>query len=145
MTRDDRAPLAAAIVGVLLLLVLDGWLPLRPAARSASAVPPALAQAVAQVARDLTARATALSSTPEVQRSLAGGGIAVNRLVLFSAVRQTMEDAPAGSWIALADPAGAVQAWWGDAPASLAGLIDPAAEVGACPAVRCCPDRPVTV
>src|SRR5439155_861219 len=85
MTRADRAPLAAAIVGVLLLLVLDGWLPLRPAARAASAVPPELAQAISNAAQDLTARATALSSTPEVQRSLAGGGIAVNRLVLFSA------------------------------------------------------------
>ena len=123
MTRADRAPLAAAIVGVSLLLVLDGWFPLRPAALPASAVPPALGQAVRRVADDLSNRAAALSRTPEVQRSLAGGGIAVNRLVLFSAVRQTMEGAPAGSWIALADPAGSVQAWWGDAPASLAGLI----------------------
>jgi signal transduction histidine kinase len=118
-----RAPLAAAIVGVALLLVLDGWLPLRPAVSAAATAPPDLRSAVAEVADALSARATALSSTPEVKRSLAGGGIAVNRQVLFSAVRQTMEGAPAGSWIALADPAGAVQAWWGDAPASLAGLI----------------------
>gem|GEM_PF-6943380 len=121
--RSRGAPLAAAIVGVLLLLVLDGWVPLRPAARTAS-VPPSLGSAVRGVVEDLSERAAVLSRKPEVQRSLAGGGIAVNRLVLFSAVRQTMEGAPAGGWIALADPAGTVQAWWGDAPASLAGLIN---------------------
>src|SRR4029077_11997322 len=103
-------PIGAAIVGGLLLLVLDGWIPLRPASRTAS-VPPALASAVRGVVDDLSARAAILSRKPEVQRSLAGGGIAVTRLVLFSAVRQTMEGAPAGSWIALADPAGTVQAW----------------------------------
>lgn len=118
-----RGPLAAAIVGVVLLLVLDGWFPLHPAPPGRVSVPAEVGQAVRSVAEDLRGRAAILSRKPEVQRSLAGGGIAVNRLVLFSAVRQTMEDAPVGSWIALADPGGAVQAWWGDAPASLAGLI----------------------
>ena len=64
-------------------------------------------------------------------RSLQGGGIAVNRLVLFSAARQTMEGASASNWIALADPLGTVHAWWGDAPASLAGLIKRGRDRGA--------------
>src|SRR5262249_38078477 len=41
---------------------------------------------------------------------------------LFNAARQAMEGASPGSWIALTDTAGTVHAWWGDAPASLAGL-----------------------
>jgi signal transduction histidine kinase len=55
-------------------------------------------------------------------RSLAGGGIAVNRLGLFAAARQALESAPSDNWLVLTDPAGRVQAWWGDAPASLEGL-----------------------
>ena len=74
------------------------------------------------VADDLAGRAGALSAKPEVVRSLAGGGIAVNRLVLFSAARQVMEGAAAETWIALTDSEGTVHAWWGDAPASLSGF-----------------------
>src|SRR6266508_4544261 len=118
-----RAPFAAALLGVLLLVVLDGWVPLRPGAPATASVPPALVEAVGRAAQDLSSRAEALSRKPEVERSLQGGGIAVNRLVLFSAARQTMEGAAPTNWIALADPLGAVHAWWGDAPASLAGLV----------------------
>ena len=88
-----------------------------------ASVPPALVEAVGRAAQDLSSRAEALSRKPEVERSLQGGGIAVNRLVLFSAARQTMEGAAPTNWIALADPLGTVHAWWGDAPASLAGLV----------------------
>jgi signal transduction histidine kinase len=119
----ERARLAAALLGVLLLAALDGWIPLlRPAPAKASA-PPALIEAVRRAAQDLSSRAEALSRKPEVERSLQGGGIAVNRLVLFSAARQTMEGASSSNWIALADALGAVHAWWGDAPASLEGLV----------------------
>ena len=83
----------------------------------------ALVEAVRRAAQDLASRAEALSRKPEVERSLQGGGIAVNRLVLFSAARQTMEGASPSNWIAaFADPLGTVHAWWGDAPASLEGL-----------------------
>ncbi len=115
--------LAGALLGVALLVVLDGWIPLgRPVAATAS-VPAALVEAVGRAAQDLSSRAETLSRKPEVEGSLRGGGIAVNRLVLFSAARQTMEGASPSNWIALADPLGTVHAWWGDAPASLAGLV----------------------
>ena len=123
MNLKARAPFAAALLGVLLLVVLDGWIPLRRAAPATASVPPALVEAFGRAAQDLSSRAEALSRKPEVERSLQGGGIAVNRLVLFSAARQTMEGAAPTNWIALADPLGAVHAWWGDAPASLAGLV----------------------
>ncbi len=123
MNLKFRAPFAAALLGVLLLAVLDGWVPLRVSAPATASVPPALVEAVRRAAEDLSSRAGDLSRKPEVERSLQGGGIAVNRLVLFSAARQTMEGAAPSSWIALADPLGNVQAWWGDAPASLAGLV----------------------
>ena len=122
MSLRSPPPFAAALLGVICLLVLDGDVPPSRSARPPSAVPPGLSRAVGAAATDLSIRAAALAARPEVARSLAGGGIAVNRLVLFSAARQVMEGAAPGSWIALTDPAGAVHAWWGDAPASLAGL-----------------------
>src|SRR5262249_31158019 len=123
VTRPSPAPLAAAILGVAGLVLLDGDVRLRPPAAAAGSAPAALSGAVRAAADDLARRADVLSGKPEVARSLAGGGIAVNRLVLFSAARQTMEGSAPGSWIALTDPAGSVHAWWGDAPASLAGLL----------------------
>ncbi|HKF44833.1 MAG TPA: hypothetical protein VKG01_17170, partial [Thermoanaerobaculia bacterium] len=121
MKRLSAAPLAAAAIGVVALLFLDGDLPLRP--RPAGAPPAALGNAVRAAADDLSRRTEVLATRPEVVRSLAGGGIAVNRIVLFSAARQAMEDAAPGTWIALTDVDGTVHAWWGDAPASLAGLV----------------------
>ena len=53
-------------------------------------------------------------------RALSGGGIAVNRRALFSAAGRALEKAPPMSWLALTDPDGTVQAWWGEAPASVA-------------------------
>ncbi|HEV8117381.1 MAG TPA: hypothetical protein VGQ32_02590, partial [Thermoanaerobaculia bacterium] len=122
MKSAAALPLAAAAIGVLSLLVLDGDIPMRPSMGRKDQAPPALASAVQAAADDLSRRTEVLSARPEVVRSLAGGGIAVNRVVLFSAARQAMEGAGPGSWIALTDTAGTVHAWWGDAPASLAGL-----------------------
>ncbi len=122
--RTKTAPVAAAILGLLFLLALDGWIPPgRLLLRPAPTPPASLGEAVGRVADDLAGRARALAAKPEVVRSLAGGGIAVNRLVLFSAARQVMEGAAPETWIALTDSAGTVHAWWGDAPASLSGLL----------------------
>ena len=123
MNLRSAVPLAAAVFGAACLLVLDGDVAVPRATSRPSVVPPALADRVRLASEELSHRSAVLAGKPEVARSLAGGGIAVNRLVLFSAARQAMEGAPPGSWIALTDPAGAVQAWWGDAPASLAGLV----------------------
>jgi signal transduction histidine kinase len=119
---SGSAPLAAALLGAASLLVLDGDLPVGGTAPNSSRVPATLANGVRLAAGDLERRSAAMAGRPEVARSLAGGGIAVNRLVLFSAARQAVEGAAPETWIALAEPSGAVQAWWGDAPASLAGL-----------------------
>jgi len=54
-----------------------------------------------------------------VARSLEGGGIVIQRQTLFAAARDAMAGAPAGSWIALADPDGTVLAWWGEAPSRM--------------------------
>jgi hypothetical protein len=110
--RAAAAPFAAAALGILGLLVLDGEIPLRPAVQRADRVPPALDAAVRAAAEDLSRRTEVLSTRPEVVRSLAGGGIAVNRVVLFNAARQAMEGAGPGSWIALTDTQGTVHAWW---------------------------------
>ena len=69
--------------------------------------------------RGLVERADSFRARPEIERSLEGGGIAVNRLALFGAAKETLEGAPPGSWIALTDPAGNVHAWWGETPSPL--------------------------
>src|SRR6266540_3070779 len=101
-----KAPVAAGLVGLAALLWLDGWLGSAPGSRSvepSGKPPPEMARALDGAVRDLS-----------------GGGIAVNRRTLFSAARQALEKAPPASWLALTDPAGTVQAWWGEAPASVA-------------------------
>ncbi|MGE5413404.1 MAG: hypothetical protein ACM3NW_04450, partial [Syntrophomonadaceae bacterium] len=107
---------ASLLLALASLLWLDGWYAL-PGTAAASAAPPAeMPRALSSVADDLGRRAEALASDPEVRRSLAGGGIAFQRQRLFAAARTAMADAPPGSWIALADPAGNLLAWWGEAP-----------------------------
>jgi signal transduction histidine kinase len=122
MRASARLPLAAAVVGLVSLLVLDGWIPVRRTLSGEPTPPAALRRAFDAQLKDLGDRADKFARRPEVVRSLVGGGIAVNRLALFAAARQIFEDAPAGGWIVFTDPAGRVQAWWGDAPASLEGL-----------------------
>jgi signal transduction histidine kinase len=117
-----RAPVVAAGLALAALAVLDGWAPVALAPTSPRTPPPALHTALTRQLADLTSRAGAFGRRPEVVRSLAGGGIAVNRLGLFAAARQALESASSDSWLVLTDPAGRVQAWWGDAPASLEGL-----------------------
>ena len=113
--------LVAAGVGVLAVLLLDGWIATpRPAPVSGSP-PRELRDAFGRALSDLSERAATIEKRPEVTRALLGGGIAANRLALFSALRQTLENAPDGSWVALADPGGTIQAWWGDAPSPLVG------------------------
>src|SRR5262249_43956839 len=85
----------------------------------------AVRRALDSLIADLSQRAESFRQKPDVQRSLAGGGIAVNRVALFSAARQALEGASAGTWVGLTDPNGHAQAWWGDAPASLEGLMGP--------------------
>ena len=75
-----------------------------------------MSRALTSIAGDLTARAARLAEHPEVARSLQGGGIAVRRQALFRAASEAMDGAAPGTWIALADPEGNAQAWWGDAP-----------------------------
>ena len=118
-----RPPLYAAALGLVSLLVLDGWIPLKWIASRQPRPPAALRQALDALAANLADRAEGFSRRPEVIQSLAGGGIAVNRLILFSAAKQALENAPEGSWIVLTDPAGQVQAWWGDAPSSPADIV----------------------
>jgi signal transduction histidine kinase len=122
MSLRARAPLAALFVGLAALLWLDGWVfPGRsPRVETPADKPPAeLARALDGAVRDLAARADAFARAPEVARSLSGGGIAVNRRALFSAARQALEKARPTTWLALTDPAGTVQAWWGEVPASV--------------------------
>jgi signal transduction histidine kinase len=117
----QRALAAALVLAAPALAWLDGWLPspLRAPGAGLQAAPTELALALTAVARDLAARASALAENPEIARSLSGGGIAVERERLFTSTRQAVADAPAGTWIALADPRGNALAWWGDAPARI--------------------------
>ncbi|MEP7132172.1 MAG: ATP-binding protein [Acidobacteriota bacterium] len=121
MTVRRRAVFAAAALGALALAFADGWVP--SGGENTGARPPrALRQALRDEATSLARCATAFGARPDVSRSLQGGGVAIDRLTLFSAARQAVENAPNGTWIALTDSAGAAQAWWGDAPATLSGL-----------------------
>ncbi|HTD51496.1 MAG TPA: hypothetical protein VK780_00600, partial [Thermoanaerobaculia bacterium] len=117
-----RAPVAAAVLALAALAIVDGWVRVAVPLTSARTAPPVLRTALDRVLADLNDRANAFGRRPEVIRSLAGGGIGVNRLELFAAARQSLESAPNDSWLVLTDPAGQVQAWWGDAPASVEGL-----------------------
>ncbi|MEP6769828.1 MAG: ATP-binding protein [Acidobacteriota bacterium] len=121
MVRGRRAPLVAAAIGFLALAFADGWI-FGGGQESGGHPPRALESALGQETASLAARARAFGARPDVSRSLQGGGVAIDRLTLFSAARQAVEGAPSGTWIALTDPAGAAHAWWGDAPASLAGF-----------------------
>ncbi len=110
------------MAGAFALLFADGWIPIPT---DAGRTPPAkLSRALQREAAALAERARSFGDRPDVAKSLQGGGVAINRLTLFSAARQALEGAPAGSWIALTDPAGTAHAWWGDAPASLAAFPD---------------------
>jgi signal transduction histidine kinase len=115
-----RRTLLAAdlLVAIAALLWLDGWFPAR-GDRTVSVPPPELARALGGVSDDLKGRAKSLAENAEVARSLEGGGIAIQRQTLFGAAREAMAGAPAGSWIALADPDGTVLAWWGEAPSRM--------------------------
>ncbi len=113
------ALLAALAAAAAALAWLDGWVEL-PSRRPARSEPPAdLRRAVSAAAEELAARARSLAENPEVARSLEGGGIAVQRERLFASARQAVEGAAPGTWIALADPRGNPQAWWGDAPSRI--------------------------
>ncbi|MGH9365504.1 MAG: ATP-binding protein [Thermoanaerobaculia bacterium] len=118
-----RAPLLAALLGVFLLLVVDGQLPVRWPGGREDALPKSLGIAWDRAVQDLSRRVTTFAAQPEIARSLSGGGIVLNRQALFAAAHQALDGAPPGSWIALTDATGDVHAWWGDAPSSLAGLI----------------------
>ena len=107
---------ASLILALASLLWLDGWYALPGKAAIRAAPPPEMSRALSSVAEDLGRRAEALATDPEVRRSLEGGGIALQRQRLFSAAGTAMAGAPPGSWIALADPAGNLLAWWGEAP-----------------------------
>ncbi len=114
-----RRPLllvAALLVALACLPWLDGWAVLPGTATPEAAPPPELARSLASVADDLGRRAETFAADGEVRRSLEGGGIAIQRQRLFAAARVAMADAAPGSWIALADPAGNLLAWWGVAP-----------------------------
>ena len=117
-TVRRRALLAAVLLAAPLLLWLDGWVGRFHDTRRA-APPEAAVRAVREVVADLQRRAASLAADPEVARSMEGGGIAVRRQALFSAAREAMAGAPAGTWIALADRRGDVHAWWGDAPSQV--------------------------
>ena len=103
--------LAAALLGLASLLVLDGWLAPFHAATPPSAAPVELSTALRLAGEDLSRRAETLGRMPEVARSLEGGGIAVNRASLFSAARNALDGAPPPSWIALTDADGTAHAW----------------------------------
>jgi two-component system nitrogen regulation sensor histidine kinase NtrY len=108
---------AAVLLGLALVAWLDGWLPFPSPRPDPGARPPSeMSRALSSIAADLGTRATRLAENPEVSRSLQGGGIAVRRQALFRAASEAMADAAPGTWIALADPEGNAQAWWGDAP-----------------------------
>jgi signal transduction histidine kinase len=119
--RRLRAPLAAALVATPLLLFLGGRLSL-PIGQAATAEPPtALRSAFENAVEELARRAADFQSQRDVVRSLEGGGIAVNRLALFTAAGHALATAPPGAGLALTDPSGNIHAWWGDAP-PLGGL-----------------------
>ncbi len=115
-----RPPLWAALAAAVAALAwLDGWIAL-PSGRTGRVGPPdELRRAVERAALDLAGRGRALAENPEVARSLEGGGIAVQRERLFASARQAVADSAPGTWIALADPRGNPQAWWGDAPSRI--------------------------
>jgi signal transduction histidine kinase len=119
--RRLRAPLVAALVAAPLLLYLRGRIAL-PSSPADGSPPGELTSAFSGAVADLGRRSSDFQSQREVMRSLEGGGIAVNRLALFNAAGQALAGAPAGTGLALTDPAGAVHAWWGDPP-SLDGLV----------------------
>jgi signal transduction histidine kinase len=122
VARPGRVRAAAAFaVGAAAVLWIDGWLAVaRPSPVGPGERPPeALSRALGSVARDLEVRASVFAAAPEVTRFLEGGGIAVNRRALFDAAQKALDGAAPNAWLALADPAGAVQAWWGEAPASV--------------------------
>jgi C4-dicarboxylate-specific signal transduction histidine kinase len=116
---------AAAVLGALaVLLWADGWFAGNSSTAPATAPPVVLRAAFARAAADLAARAAKFSTRPEVSRSLEGGGIAVDRVALFGAARQSLEGAPPGCWIALADRSGNVHAWWGEAPSPVPRALE---------------------
>ncbi|HEY6928814.1 MAG TPA: HAMP domain-containing protein, partial [Thermoanaerobaculia bacterium] len=123
MRPIPRAPLVAAFAGIFSLAILDGWLPGLFERPSPPSNPEEVRAAFSRAQADLAARGKTFQSNPDVLRSIAGGGIAINRIALFAAARQALEKAPPGTWLVLTDPNGRAQAWWGDAPASLAGLV----------------------
>ena len=103
MIRRLRAPLAAALVATPLLLFLGGRLSL-PIGQAATAEPPtALKRAFEKAVEELARRAADFQSQRDVVRSLEGGGIAVNRLALFTAAGQALASAPPGAGLALTD------------------------------------------
>jgi signal transduction histidine kinase len=115
--------IAAFVAAAFALFWLDGWFS-TPAAPTRGSTPPRdLAKAFSSVADDIAARAASFAGKPEVSRSLQGGGIAVDRMALFAATKQTLEGAPPGCWIALSDRTGNVHAWWGDAPSPVPRAI----------------------
>ncbi len=116
----NRPPLWAALAAAVAALAwLDGWIALPPTAGVRGGPPEELRRAVERAAQDLAGRARSLAENPEVGRSLEGGGIAVQRDRLFASARQAVADSAPGTWIALADPRGNPQAWWGDAPSRI--------------------------
>ena len=123
MTRRSLLAVGAALAGIVCLLFSDGWLSFPSPAPRRAMVPETLSKAFRAAAENLSRRAETLARMPEVARSLEGGGIAVNRGALFAAARQALQGADNGTWIALTDAAGNVHAWWGEAPASLAGFV----------------------
>ncbi len=113
------ALVAALVLAAPALAWLDGWMPPSAASLEPAAPPEELRGTLDAAARDLASRTRALAENPEVARSLEGGGIAVQRERLFASARQAAADAPAGTWIALTDPQGNAQVWWGDAPGQI--------------------------
>src|SRR5262249_24562400 len=96
-----RAPLVAAFAGIVSLAILDGWLPSPFDQPTPSSNPEEVRAAFSGAEADLAARARTFQSNPDVRRSIAGGGIAVNRIALFAAARQALEQAPPGTWLVL--------------------------------------------
>ncbi len=122
MTRLPRAPAVAALLALPLLFWLDGWFTPRRPVITGRELPAAVRRAFEEAVHDLGRRAASFSARREVVRSLEGGGIAVNRAVLFAAAKEALAGAPPGSWLALTDPSGNVHAWWGEAPFPLPRL-----------------------
>lgn len=116
MIRRLRVPLAATLLAAPILLFLAGRISLPRPPPPSGTPPPALKSAFASAVADLSRRAADFQSQRDVARSLEGGGIAVNRLGLFTAAGHALAGAAPGSGLALTDPSGTVHAWWGDAP-----------------------------